>query len=105
VQGHVDGVGTVLARGADNVVRIGLPPGLSRYLVPKGSVTVDGISLTVVEVGDDWFTVALIPTTLARTTLGLTPIGGPVNIEADVVAKHIERLIGIGTATEGNVEA
>lgn len=93
VQGHVDGVGTLLERGADDVLRFGVPPELSRYLVEKGSITVDGISLTVVEAGPDSFTVALIPTTLARTTLGAKEIGGPVNIEVDVVAKYVERLL------------
>ena len=102
VQGHVDGVGTLLERGEDGVMRVGLPPGLSRYLVQKGSITVDGISLTVVEAGEDSFTVALIPTTLARTTLAATPIGGPVNLEVDVVAKYVERLLG---ARAGSVEA
>ena len=93
VQGHVDGLGTLLERGADNVLRFAVPPQLSRYLVEKGSITVDGISLTVVEAGADSFTVALIPTTLARTTLGDKPIGGPVNLEVDVVAKYVERLL------------
>jgi riboflavin synthase len=93
VQGHVDGVGTLLERGEDNVLRFGLPPELSRYLVRKGSITIDGISLTVVEAAADSFTVALIPTTLERTTLGHTPIGGPVNLEVDVVAKYVERLL------------
>jgi riboflavin synthase len=93
VQGHVDGVGTLLARGEDAVVRIGIPPELARYLVEKGSVTVDGISLTVVEAAADSFTVALIPTTLARTTLGRTAVGEPVNLEVDVVAKYVERLM------------
>ncbi len=93
VQGHVDGVGTLLERGEDAVVRIGTPPELARYLVEKGSVTVDGISLTVVEAGADSFTVALIPTTLARTTLGRTAVGEPVNLEVDVVAKYVERLL------------
>jgi riboflavin synthase len=93
VQGHVDGVGTLLDRGADDVVRIGTPPDLARYLVEKGSITVDGISLTVVEAAADSFTVALIPTTLARTTLGRTPVGGPVNLEVDVIAKYVERLL------------
>jgi riboflavin synthase len=93
VQGHVDGVGTLLERGADDVIRIGIPPELTRYLVVKGSITVDGISLTVVEAAADSFTVALIPTTLARTTLGTTPVGGPVNLEVDVVAKYVERLL------------
>jgi len=93
VQGHVDGVGTMLERGQDAVVRIGIPPELARYLVEKGSVTVDGISLTVVEAAADSFTVALIPTTLARTTLGRTAVGEPVNLEIDVVAKYVERLM------------
>ena len=93
VQGHVDGVGTLLERGEDAVVRIGIPPELARYLVEKGSVTVDGISLTVVEAAADSFTVALIPTTLARTTLGRTAVGEPVNLEVDVVAKYVERLM------------
>ena len=93
VQGHVDGIGTLLDRGEDAVVRIGIPAGLTRYLVEKGSVTVDGISLTVVEAAADSFTVALIPTTLARTTLGSTAVGDPVNLEVDVIAKYVERLL------------
>lgn len=93
VQGHVDGVGTLLERREDGVVRIGVPDGLTRYLVDKGSITVDGISLTVVEAGDDFFTVALIPTTLAITTIGRTPPGGRVNLEVDVIAKYVERLL------------
>jgi riboflavin synthase len=101
VQGHVDGVGALLERGADGVIRVGLPPELSRYLVEKGSITVDGISLTVVSVDADSFTIALIPTTLARTTLGQQPIGGPVNLEVDVVAKYVERLLGARAGTVG----
>ena len=93
VQGHVDGVGTLLDRGEDAVVRIGIPAELARYLVDKGSVTVDGISLTVVEAAADSFTVALIPTTLARTTLGRTAVGDPVNLEVDVIAKYVERVL------------
>ena len=93
VQGHVDGVGTLLERRDDGVVRIGVPDGLTRYLVDKGSITVDGISLTVVEAGPDFFTVALIPTTLAATTIGRTPPGGRVNLEVDVIAKYVERLL------------
>ena len=72
---------------------IGIPAGLARYLVEKGSVTVDGISLTVVEAATDSFTVALIPTTLARTTLGSTAVGDPVNLEVDVIAKYVERVL------------
>lgn len=101
VQGHVDGVGVVLERTPGEhweVVRIALPPKLDRYLVEKGSVTVDGVSLTVVDVepaaGDEpaSFTVSLIPTTLADTTLGARAVGAKVNIEVDVLAKYVEKL-------------
>lgn len=96
VQGHVDGVGTVLARTPSEhweVVEISLPAELSRYLVDKGSITVDGVSLTVVEAGVDRFTVSLIPETLARTTLGSRQPGDRVNLEVDVIAKHVEKLL------------
>ncbi|MBH1936907.1 riboflavin synthase [Streptomyces sp. AV19] len=97
VQGHVDGTGTITGRVPGEhweTVRISLPDGLARYVVDKGSITVDGISLTVVEAGDDWFTVSLIPTTLALTTLGIKKTGDPVNLEVDVLAKYTERLLG-----------
>ncbi|MFC8293660.1 riboflavin synthase [Streptomyces sp. NPDC057242] len=97
VQGHVDGTGTVLDRTPSEhweLVRIGLPAHLARYVVEKGSITVDGVSLTVVEVGDEWFTVSLIPTTLDLTTLGIKKSGDPVNLEVDVIAKYVERLLG-----------
>ncbi|MET9932697.1 MULTISPECIES: riboflavin synthase [unclassified Streptomyces] len=97
VQGHVDGTGTVLDRTPSEhweLVRVGLPAHLARYVVEKGSITVDGVSLTVVEVGDDWFTVSLIPTTLDLTTLGIKKSGDPVNLEVDVIAKYVERLLG-----------
>jgi riboflavin synthase len=102
VQGHVDGVGTVLSRTPGEhweVVRIALPRELARYVVEKGSVTVDGVSLTVsavsaVEDPEPWFEVSLIPTTLRETTLGAVPPGNPVNLEVDVVAKYVERLLG-----------
>jgi riboflavin synthase len=96
VQGHVDGTGSVVRREASEhweLVEVSLPPGLARYLVPKGSVTVDGVSLTVVDVGDESFTVSLIPETLARTTLGHRGPGDPVNLEVDVIAKYVERLV------------
>jgi riboflavin synthase len=96
VQGHVDGTGSVVRREASEhweVVEVSLPPDLARYLVPKGSVTVDGVSLTVVDVGDESFTVSLIPETLARTTLGHREPGDPVNLEVDVIAKYVERLV------------
>ncbi len=96
VQGHVDGTGTILGRTPSEhweVVEVSLPADLARYLVPKGSITVDGISLTVVEVGTEAFTVSLIPETLARTTLGLRQPGDVVNLEVDVIAKYVEKMV------------
>jgi riboflavin synthase len=96
VQGHVDGVGTIASRTPSEhweVVEVTMPPELARYLVDKGSITVDGVSLTVVEAGDDRFTVSLIPETLARTTLGSRQPGDRVNLEVDVIAKHVEKLL------------
>ena len=75
-------------------MRIALPADLGRYVVPKGSITVDGVSLTVVEVNDASFTVSLIPTTLAGTTLGTSAPGATVNLEVDIVAKYVEKLLG-----------
>ncbi|PRX98439.1 riboflavin synthase [Allonocardiopsis opalescens] len=95
VQGHVDGVGTILRReSADrwDAVEIGLPPDLARYVVEKGSIAVDGVSLTVTAVGDDRFGVGLIPTTLELTTLGRKGAGDTVNLEVDVMGKYVERL-------------
>ncbi len=96
VQGHVDGTGEIVGRTPSEhweVVEIGLPADIARYLVTKGSITVDGVSLTVVEVGTDSFTVSLIPETLARTTLGFKEPGDRVNLEVDVIAKYVERLL------------
>jgi riboflavin synthase len=99
VQGHVDGTGTLLSRTAPQeaapweLVRIGMPTGLARYVVEKGSITVDGISLTVIEVGINDFSVGLIPTTRELTTLGLRRPGELVNLEVDVIAKYVERLV------------
>jgi riboflavin synthase len=96
VQGHVDGVGEVLSRTPSEhweVVEIALPAPLARYVVAKGSIAVDGVSLTVVDVADDRFTVSLIPETLARTTLGARRPGDRVNLEVDVLAKYVERLL------------
>lgn len=96
VQGHVDGTGQVLVRTPAerwDVVRIGLPGALARYVVEKGSITVDGISLTVSGLGGDWFEVSLIPTTRELTTLGRAPTGTLVNLEVDVIAKYVERLL------------
>ncbi len=101
VQGHVDGTGTILDRTPSEhwvLVEVAHPARLARYLVEKGSVTVDGVSLTVVEVRDDRgsFTVSLIPETLARTTLGTKEVGDPVNLEVDVLAKYVERMLAFG---------
>jgi riboflavin synthase len=97
VQGHVDGVGEVEAvepDGAGGVrLRIGVPGELLRYAVEKGSITVDGVSLTVAALHDDGVTVALIPHTLEMTTLGAARPGDPVNLEVDVIAKYVERLM------------
>ncbi|RPA66187.1 riboflavin synthase [Gordonia oryzae] len=103
VQGHVDGTGIVVAISPSQnwtVVRIGVDPHLSRYLVEKGSITVDGVSLTVSALGagsgasgpGDWFEISLIPTTLQETTLGSASVGAVVNLEVDVLAKYVERL-------------
>lgn len=103
VQGHVDGVGEVVARTPSEhweIVEISLPAGMGRYLVDKGSITVDGTSLTVVEAKDDSFTVSLIPETLARTTLGFRAPGDRVNLEVDVIAKHVEKLVRAYTSKE-----
>jgi riboflavin synthase len=112
VQGHVDGTGTIVSRSPAehwDVVRISLPEGLARYLVEKGSVSVDGVSLTVTATGDGghratgdrrdgadppWFEVSLIPETLERTTLGRKQPGDAVNLEVDVIAKYVEKLLG-----------
>lgn len=91
VQGHVDGVGIVVTPGPD--LRIRTSEGLDRYLVEKGSVTVDGVSLTCFDVHQNCFSVALIPHTLAVTTLGLYLVGDSVNLEVDVIAKYVERLL------------
>jgi len=102
VQGHVDGTGQLIDRSPSEhweLVRFALPADLARYLVEKGSITVDGVSLTVVEVvdaaagADAWFSVSLIPTTLTDTTLGSRMPGDRVNLEVDVLAKYVERLL------------
>ncbi|OBH49734.1 riboflavin synthase subunit alpha [Mycobacterium mantenii] len=99
VQGHVDGTGHIVARTPSEhweVVRIELPAAVARYVVEKGSITVDGISLTVSALGSDpgdWFEVSLIPTTRELTTLGRAPVGTQVNLEVDVIAKYVERLM------------
>jgi riboflavin synthase len=96
VQGHVDGTGEVESatdEGFARIVRIAAPPELLRYVVEKGSIAVDGVSLTVAAVDDSGFTVSLIPETLERTTLGQTAPGRMVNLEVDVLAKYVEKLV------------
>ncbi|HET6257985.1 MAG TPA: riboflavin synthase, partial [Pseudonocardia sp.] len=104
VQGHVDGVATLLSRTPgerSDELRFSLAPDLARYVVEKGSIAVDGVSLTVAAVTPDGFTVALIPTTLSHTTLGLRQVGDTVNLEVDVVAKYVERLAAGYTGRTG----
>lgn len=96
VLGHVDAVGEIISRSPSEnweLVRVQIPADLMKYVVLKGSITVDGISLTVNEVGENWIGLSLIPETLSVTTLGAKPVGAKVNIEVDVMAKHIERLM------------
>ena len=103
VQGHVDATATVISREPGDrweTVRFTLPDGLSRYLVPQGSITVDGVSLTVASLSTDSFTVSLIPTTLELTTLGHRRPGARVNLEVDVLAKYVERLLAARTDQE-----
>jgi riboflavin synthase len=104
VQGHVDGVGTVVARRPAahwDEVDLELPADLAKYVVEKGSISLDGISLTVASVDDARITVSLIPETLARTTLGSRTVGDHVNVEVDVLAKYVERLLA-ARATDGS---
>lgn len=99
VQGHVDGVGAIVSRTPGEqweIVTVSLPPGLARYVVEKGSITVDGVSLTVTSVSDHDFSVSLIPTTLKLTTLGGKDVGDLVNLEVDVIAKYVEKLVATG---------
>lgn len=96
VQGHADGVGTVIAIGDDGFarrVRVGLGPELIRYVIEKGSICLNGVSLTVAALGESWAEVSLIPETLERTTLGAAEVGDKLNVECDVVAKYVERLM------------
>ncbi|MGW4489304.1 riboflavin synthase [Amycolatopsis sp. NPDC004368] len=92
MQGHVDGTGVFLSRDDTGVTTFALPKGLAKYVVEKGSIAVDGVSLTVASITDEQFSVALIPTTLEATTLGRREAGDLVNLEVDVVAKYVEKL-------------
>jgi riboflavin synthase len=103
VQGHVDGTGTIAdtrQEGFARVLDIEAPHELARYLVEKGSVAVDGVSLTVSETRDESFSVSLIPETLARTSLGEAHVGDRVNLEVDILAKHVERLMRVSYSKE-----
>jgi len=96
VQGHVDGVGEVASIEEDGLakrLRITVAPELLRYAIDKGSITLDGVSLTVADLGVDWLEVSLIPETLERTTMGEAAPGRKLNVECDVIAKHVERLM------------
>jgi riboflavin synthase len=96
VQGHVDGVGAVVSAEEDGFarrVRVELPPELLRYVIDKGSITLSGVSLTVADLGDSWAEVSLIPETLERTNLGEAQPGSKLNVECDIVAKYVERLV------------
>jgi riboflavin synthase len=96
VQGHVDGTGVIVSRTSGDAwdsVRFGLPTELARFVAEKGSIAVDGVSLTVTAVGPDWFEVGLIPETLRATDLGVKKPGDPVNLETDVLAKYVARLV------------
>ncbi len=100
VSGHIDGVGTIKAKEENDnavVVRVAAPAAVMRYIVAKGSIAVDGISLTVVAAGPDWFTVSLIPHTASVTTLGIKGVGAPVNLEVDVIGKYVEKLLGMAS--------
>jgi riboflavin synthase len=97
VQGHVEGIARLAERegaGAFDLFRFTLDPSLTRYIAAKGSIAIDGVSLTVIDVGEDWLTVGLIPTTLQVTTLGGLRPGDRVNIETDIIARYVERLLG-----------
>jgi riboflavin synthase len=96
VQGHVDGTGEVISRSEDGFslrLRVSLPERLTRYVIPQGSITIEGVSLTVAECGDGWAEVALIPETRERTNLGGLEVGALVNLECDVIAKYVERMV------------
>lgn len=105
VSGHIDGVGTISGKNTNDIaviVRITAEPQVMRYIVEKGSIAIDGTSLTVVELGNDWFSVSLIPHTAGLTTVGLKSVGEVVNLEADVIGKYVERLMGLsGKQPEG----
>ncbi|GMA99634.1 riboflavin synthase [Pelosinus sp. IPA-1] len=98
VSGHIDGIGMIRAKDVNDnavIVKIEAGPEVMRYIVKKGSIAIDGISLTIVECGQDWFTVSLIPHSASVTTLGFKKTGDTVNLEADVIGKYVEKLLGL----------
>lgn len=100
VSGHIDGVGIIRCLQKDDnavVIRIETGPEVMRYIIKKGSIAIDGISLTIVDYGDDWFTVSLIPHTASMTTLGIKSTGSLVNLETDVIGKYVEKMLGLAT--------
>lgn len=105
VSGHVDGVGSIrriVPWGIAQVYEINAPPALLSYMLPKGSIAIDGISLTVIDVETDYFTVSLIPHTFKETTLGLKGIGASVNLETDLIGKYVARFMGLNTTPANN---
>ena len=103
VSGHVDGVGVIRSKErSDNaiVVTIEAPPQVMRYIIAKGSIAIDGTSLTIVDYGTDWFSVSLIPHTASLTTVGLKETGSKVNLEADVLGKYVAKLLGLQNGDE-----
>ncbi len=107
VSGHIDDVGTITSRERNDIaviIKITAPPSVMRYIIPKGSIAVDGVSLTVVEVSASWFSVSLIPHTAKLTTVGLKAVGDTVNLEADVVGKYIERMINFPPTKQPRVD-
>lgn len=108
VSGHIDGVGTISAKELNDIaliVKIQAGPEVMKYIVKKGSIAIDGISLTVVEYEKDWFTVSLIPHSAAHTTLGFKKMGDSVNLEGDVIGKYVEKLLGLQSAEPQNTKS
>lgn len=107
VSGHVDGIGTIRRMERQDIamiVTLSCPAALLRYIIPKGSITIDGISLTVVEVTGEGFSVSLIPHTAGMTTLGLKKAGDPVNLETDIIGKYVEKLLTGGQPSPGGID-
>ncbi|MBP1764442.1 MAG: ribE [Firmicutes bacterium] len=101
VSGHVDGIGTINEKKVNDIaliVKITAKPEILRYIIQKGSIAIDGISLTVVDCGPDWFTVSLIPHSAAMTTLGYKSVGEIVNLEVDMIGKYVEKFLGLGSS-------